>query len=227
MVAEAPHDDVEPEGLSGTKPRAAPAHVTLSHCPLLAPWDIPVWHGRPCPGRGKAGGHARYTPCPRATTRDPHCPRGSLCPPVPGTCLVHREPIKHTANTLLSRPRLRWVDPSTPMPSQSPRNGCVGKTKGPGFIAELDDPWRGAALGSLWLGSPCCVPSQPLAQPQPTRSGTHREDQRKPWRSAGTAQHHLKHCCVFNTVCSQMQSTAAKRAAGSLSTPPPLLQFLL
>lgn len=55
LVDEAPHDDVELEGLSGTKPHAAPARVRRSQCPLLASWDPPVQQECPCPGRRKAG----------------------------------------------------------------------------------------------------------------------------------------------------------------------------
>lgn len=168
--------------------------------PSLLHGTPPVWQGWPTPGRGKAGGHAWYPPCPRAATPDAQCPRGTLYPHT-GTFLVHRENIKHTANTLLSLNRLRWADPSRPMPSQSPSNGSFGKTKGPGFIAECDGTWHGVPslvkLGRLSLLGPLPA-SRPTAQP--ARSGTRREKQRKPWRSASAVPHQRKRWCVFNTV---------------------------
>ena len=179
---------------SPMQPQPQPG-VTQSQRPLVAPWDPPRLAGLAHPRQGEGRGPCLVPPMP------PCCHARCTLYPHTGTFLVHRENIKHTANTLLSLNRLRWADPSRPMPSQSPSNGSFGKTKGPGFIAECDGTWHGVPslvkLGRLSLLGPLPA-SRPTAQP--ARSGTRREKQRKPWRSASAVPHQRKRWCVFNTV---------------------------
>ena len=144
---------------------------------------------------------------------DAQCPWGTLCPPA-GTFLVPQEPTKHTANSLPSLNRLWWVDPSRPLPSQSPSNGSFGKTKGPGFIAERDVTWHGVPL---W----CCVPSRPLAHPHSLLARGHAERNRgslgalqAPFRTSANAG-------VFSTLSSYKGKTQRQVGGGVSPCPPP------
>jgi len=65
------------------------------------------------------------------------------------------------------------------MASQSQNRGCFGKVKLPVFTAEHRAAWYGLYLWSVWASYRGCVPSQPVAQPQPACGGVQHRGKQK------------------------------------------------
>lgn len=113
-----------------------------------------------------------------------------------------------------------------PVPSRAPSSGHPGSQLfsfflHPIYTAEHDITWHGTSLWSAWVGCPSCVPSQPLAYPQPTCWGVKNRESLDAVQACSAIDKtlmHYQHCFSTNpnhsTICAAMKKVNSVTGRG-------------